>query len=222
MSPDVRCYDKSKRVVVSGFTLVELLVVIGIIAVLIAIVLPAFAKAREQSKRASCLANLRSIGQAMILYANDHRDRLPNSNPANNWGANNTGAVDYVMCVFANKYVRQPATFHCPSDDDPVPQEITTSDYDLPDSARTSYDFYSIWWAPEYGPRWCKIKQAPLAWDIRGGWATPMPYQNHGTKGGNVVFGDGHADWQEQQRWDQPNFPNPGGRYFPDPSKSHS
>jgi len=78
-------------------------------------------------------------------------------------------------------------------------------------------DFYSIWWAPEYGPRWCRIKQAPLAWDIRGGWATPKDYQNHGTKGGNVVYGDGHADWQEQRRWDQTNFPNPGGKYFPVP-----
>jgi prepilin-type N-terminal cleavage/methylation domain-containing protein/prepilin-type processing-associated H-X9-DG protein len=214
MSPDVWSRDESKRVAFRAFTLVELLVVIGIIAVLIAILLPTLSKAREQSKRAVCLANLRTIGQAMITYANDHRDRLPNSNPANNWGTN-TAAVDYVLCVFANKYVRQPATFHCPSDEDPIPQAITTADYDLPDSARTSYDYYSIWWAPEYGPRWCRIKQAPLAWDIRGGWATPKTYQNHGTKGGNVVYGDGHADWQEQQRWDQPNFPNPGGKYFP-------
>jgi prepilin-type N-terminal cleavage/methylation domain-containing protein/prepilin-type processing-associated H-X9-DG protein len=215
MSPDIRFEGKSKRAVFRAFTLVELLVVIGIIAVLIAILLPTLNKAREQSRRAACLANLRTLGQAMITYANDHRDRLPNSNPTGNWGTN-TVAVDYVLCVFANRYVRQPATFHCPSDEDPIQQSITTSDYDSADSARTSYDFYSVWWAPEYGPRWCKIKQAPLAWDLRGGWATPKLYQNHGTKGGNVVYGDGHADWQEQQRWDQPNFPNPGAKHFPD------
>src|SRR5437868_2147331 len=63
-----------------GFTLVELLVVIGIIAVLLAILLPAMNRAREQSQRTKCLANLRSLGQSMFMYANAHRDRLPNSN----------------------------------------------------------------------------------------------------------------------------------------------
>jgi prepilin-type N-terminal cleavage/methylation domain-containing protein len=70
-----------------GFTLIELLVVIGIIAILVGILLPVLSRVREQSKRTACLANLRTIGQAMIMYANANRDRLPIGElPANDTG----------------------------------------------------------------------------------------------------------------------------------------
>jgi prepilin-type N-terminal cleavage/methylation domain-containing protein/prepilin-type processing-associated H-X9-DG protein len=61
----------------SGFTLVELLVVIGIIAVLIGLLLPALNRARSQAKFTACLANLRSIGQSVMIYTSVSKGVLP-------------------------------------------------------------------------------------------------------------------------------------------------
>ena len=60
-----------------GFTLIELLVVIAIIAMLVAILFPVFARARESARRSSCQSNLKQIGLAMLQYTQDYDEYMP-------------------------------------------------------------------------------------------------------------------------------------------------
>ena len=72
---------KSSRRHRAAFTLVELLVVIAIIALLVAILLPSLRHAREQARSAVCKNNLKQLYYTFLIYADDHDDYLPSSNP---------------------------------------------------------------------------------------------------------------------------------------------
>jgi prepilin-type N-terminal cleavage/methylation domain-containing protein/prepilin-type processing-associated H-X9-DG protein len=111
----------SRHRVGRGFTLVELLVVIGIIAVLIAVLLPALNRAREQSKKVQCLSNLRQLGLAFVMYCNENKMALPAPG-----SGGNVLEEDWVHWQntrdFKNsriwKYISKSgeAVLHCPSD----------------------------------------------------------------------------------------------------------
>ena len=66
-----------------GFTLIELLVVIAIIAVLAAILFPVFARAREQARLSVCTSNVKQLGLALNMYANDYDGLYPDHDRSN-------------------------------------------------------------------------------------------------------------------------------------------
>jgi prepilin-type N-terminal cleavage/methylation domain-containing protein len=110
-----------------GFTLVELLVVIGIIALLIAILLPALQRARDQANRTACMSNMRQLTMGWLQYATEHKFRIMRSNThgptdppdgAADWiWADGTGnSVKSLENGLLWPYIKTEKVYHCPSD----------------------------------------------------------------------------------------------------------
>ena len=114
-----------------GFTLVELLVVIGIIALLVSILLPTLSKAREQAKRTACMSNLRQLGAITLMYAAENKGWLPARTADMPWPLEalaqtghtppQEGNPKHDMRLYFQKYfkgwdITKPnPIFHCPS-----------------------------------------------------------------------------------------------------------
>jgi len=107
-----------------GFTLVELLVVIGIIALLIGILMPALSKARASANKTACLANLRSMNQALAIYFAQNKGHLPyyNWHPGNAdvaWHGYWIGVLGDLRCT--------PDKVLCPEAKEPMPFNLNAS-----------------------------------------------------------------------------------------------
>ncbi len=124
----------------AGFTLIELLVVIAVIAVLMAILLPALGRARESAKRVVCSGQVKQIGVAVLAYASDYVNRMPtyNSNTAKTqpYLLNHSyalyradpGYIDSngkllamkLALLYEGRYITEPEVFYCPSNIAPL------------------------------------------------------------------------------------------------------
>jgi len=93
-----------------GFTLIELLVVIAIIAILAAILFPVFARAREQARKASCASNLKQMGLACHMYAQDYDEFLPCDSYACNSSTTHARLVGQIL-----PYIKNTQVMYCPS-----------------------------------------------------------------------------------------------------------
>ena len=130
-----------------AFTLVELLVVIGVVAALVALLLPALSRARENARRTVCASNLRQLAMALALYSNENRQRYPG--PATSgaaarpddwiWWQSGRDFNDSALARYLGG-APNPGVFRCPSDDVDARQRIGYGiDGSTPDPYRYSY-----------------------------------------------------------------------------------
>jgi prepilin-type N-terminal cleavage/methylation domain-containing protein/prepilin-type processing-associated H-X9-DG protein len=131
-----------------AFTLIELLVVIAIIAILAAILFPVFAKAREAGRAASCKSNLKQIGTAFMMYAQDYDETgVFGSGNNNNTSICSDGFVCEGYEPRLQTYIKNWAVFHCPSRSDAQSYGRNASGNNPAGRCRSSYGYNLNYWA---------------------------------------------------------------------------
>jgi prepilin-type N-terminal cleavage/methylation domain-containing protein/prepilin-type processing-associated H-X9-DG protein len=220
-----RCGERVAAKSPRGFTLIELLVVIAIIAILAAILFPVFARAREKARTASCQSNLKQMGIAAMMYAQDFDEVLfpYYSDCAANGPLYNSGSALFWGDILY-PYYKNPQVETCPSGPGGAPSYssntygangfvITGRHYaaggstpsyflgDLKEPARTALLF-------DCNGYWQRPSDLPCSWfwipgDTRGACTTypnaqPAAMNNaRHNRGVNIAFSDGHVKWRD-------------------------
>jgi len=167
----------------TAFTLIELLVVVAIIALLISILLPALGKAKENGRRAMCLANLHHLGIAFHQYFEANNDILPDARmiPSDDGG----DPCRPTIMSFLMPYARNEQLFRCPSD---MPGRSARSDSDDPnvigksywETERTSFEYTGLVSAISEALTFFGVSLRPAisVGDVRVKFSLPVPMPN--------------------------------------------
>ncbi|MDD4816701.1 MAG: DUF454 family protein [Victivallaceae bacterium] len=178
------------------FTLVELLVSMGVIAVLASMLLPALSRARSMALRASCAANLRQIGLAIDLYAGDNRDFIPDT-WNRYWGSSlpivrMRGGITFGLGKLIEKYGIAPEMFGCPAGISRSPEYVRSA-WLSGGVAQTAYLYRETDAGFMAKKNHIDNSGKALVMDFCCISGTGDPITAHNYESVNVLFNDGHV-----------------------------